>query len=298
MKKLIWILVLALTLSGCSLAVGSWGNDGLPLEDELVGMLVTLSIQQEDGTITDVWDENAAGMTPIHLFENRGKRLYAERYEKDGMPSFRFPEGCGLECYGFYVFPEDGEAYMDNVVSPELSDVLRTSHVGETGSTHNTEVTLHAKEGTKTVAYLNPVYYTAKGEVYALGNAPMGYDLATMDNCTASITQETSIRRGEGTVNGGTVSLGCKVEMPPVEYWIWERDAEGELVHKTSFLPQTLPEIYKPVPEAAYFELNWNLGGLIGREVYSKGVDTVMELLEPGRYDLLIVRYAQIEWEG
>ena len=92
MKKLIALLLAVLMLSGCSLALDPKNADGMVMEHELMGMFLTLTVDNGDGTITDIWDAEKAGMEPLHGFPMEGKRLYAQRVEQDGRVQYEFPE--------------------------------------------------------------------------------------------------------------------------------------------------------------------------------------------------------------
>ncbi len=283
MKKLIWILVLALTLSGCSLAAA--GGEGPSGTDTLVGMLVTLTRDGED-----VWDGEAAGMTAIHRFENEGKRLYAEAYEKDGMPSYRFPAGCGLACFEFPVEPEEGEDYMAYVTDPELSDVHRFYRVGE-GT--DTDATIYAPKNCGISAYLNPVYRTPDGEIYALGTSPMGADLGSMDGCSRTLRQE--VARDGTTTDDSSVTLRYEHISAGTAYRLLEMDADHALVRELTFAGSNAPEAHTPDARTAYILLETE----DSRQVYSRGDEEVrMGILTPGRFGLYQIAYTTIQWEG
>ena len=299
MKKLIALLLAVLMLSGCSLALDPKDAEGMVMEHELMGMFLTLTVDNGDGTITDIWDAETAGMEPLHAFPMEGKRLYAQRVEQDGRVQYEFPEGLGLSCFSFYVFSdEEGQSYRDAAVDPELGDCHRGTYVSD-GITSNTlEVTIYATEDSNVMVHMNPVYQTPEGEVYALGTAPGGWDAATMSGCNKTLTQETRIKMGEETVTGGTVKLCFEKVVLPECYIIIEMSADNTVLKTTEYAPEAMPERYVPSADAAYILLV-AAGEETIRSIYSPADESaVMDTFYPGEYGLCIKGYTKIEWEG
>lgn len=298
MKKLIALLLAACLLSGCSLALESLDGDGIVAEHELTGMFLTLTVNNGDGTITDIWDPEQAGMEPLHVFAMEGKKLYAERVEEDGRVSYEFPEGLGLSCFAYYVFSdEEGETYRADTTDPELTDCNRSMHVSN-GTTNTLEATIYATEDTNVALHMNPVYQTPEGEVYALGTAPGGWDAASMYGCSETLTQETRIKMGEEIVNGGTVKLTIERVILPETYIIIEMSGDNTVLKTTEYAPDAMPESYIPGKDAAYILLE-AAGEETVRNVYSPADESaVMDTFYPGAYGLCIKGYTRIEWEG
>lgn len=295
MKRLFAIILAVCLLSGCSLAqVGS----GEVTEHELTGMFLTLTVDNGDGTITDVWDAEKAGMEPLHVFAMEGEKLYAERVEKDDRVYYEFPEGLGLSCFCYYVFSdEEGETYRADTTDPELKDCHRSTHVSN-GTTNTLEATIYATADTNVSVHMNPVYQTPEGEVYALGTAPGGWDAASMYGCTKTLSQETKINMGSETVNGGTVKLTIERVILPDTYIIIEMSADNTVLKSTEYAPEAMPETYTPGPDTAYILLE-AAGEETVRTVYSPADQSaVMDVFTPGAYGLCIKGYTRIEWEG
>lgn len=290
MKKLLAIILTVLMLSGCSLAKP--GGDGIATEHELTGFLLTLDVGDQP-----VWNREATGMEPLHLFSMEGEKLYAERIEGE-RPRYEFPEDCGLQCFCYYVFSDqEGETYRADTTDPELADVRREVHVSD--GTHNyLEATIYATEDSNVSLYMNPVYQTPEGEVYALGTAPMGYEVASMYGCSQSLTQEMKIKMGEETVTGATVKLNIERVVLPKTYVIIEMSESNQPLRQTEYAPEAMPERYVPDADAAYILLE-TAGAETVRTVYSPDdMSAVMDTYYPGAYGLCIKGYTRIEWEG
>jgi len=295
MKRLFAIILAVCLLTGCSLAQEGSGE---VTEHELTGMFLTLTVDNGDGTVTDIWDPEKAGMEPLHLFESQGQKLYAERVEGDDRVRYEFPEGLGLSCFCYYVFSdEEGETYRADTTDPELKDCHRHTHVSD-GTTNTLEVTLYATDDTDVSVHMNPVYQTPEGAVYALGTAPGGWDAGSMYGCSKTLTQETKIQMGEETVNGGTVKLTIERAVLPEKYVILEMSGDNTVLKTTEFAPDAMPESYIPGPDAAYILLEAT-GEETVRTVYSPADESaVMDTFYPGSYGLCIKGYTRIEWEG
>lgn len=297
MKRRLLALLLsaAVLLTGCSLAQGT--AEGLPENDQLVGMLVALK-----GDGWELWDEEATGMDPLHTYQSEGKKLYAERIDGDPV-QYQFPEGCGLSCFTFLVpGSEEEEGYWADTVSPELSDVSKGLHVGD-GNSLEMEATLYVSDGLEDLAfsvYMNPVYYTPSGEVYALGTAPTGVGMGGDSlGASFSVSQETKITLSEEvTTRGGMVKLNIEPVHLPQTYVILEMSESNEVLAETVYTPEEMPETYVPSAETAYIILEAR-GEKTTRTVYSPADDSAaMDCYHPGQYGLCIKGYTTIEWEG
>lgn len=292
-KRILALLLAAVVLSGCSLAQGT--AEGLPENDQLVGMLVALKC---DGW--ELWDEEATGMDPLHTYQSEGKKLYAEKIDGDPV-GYQFPEGCGLSCFTFLVpETEPEESYWADTVSPELSDVFKGLHMGE-GASMEMEATVYVRDDLEfgeLTLYMNPVYYTPAGEVYALGTAPTGICADGLGG-SFSVTQETKIELAENvTTRGGTVKLNIQPVHLPQTYVILEMSESNEVLAQTEHAPEEMPETYVPSAETAYIILEAR-GERVTRTVYSPADDSAqMDCYCPGQYGLCIKGCTTIEWEG
>lgn len=284
MKKIAAILLVVCLMSGCTLA-----TDIMKGADELTGFLVTVSVKDGD-TIVDIWDEEATGMEIISNHNLKGQKLFAKRIEGNPVV-YEFPEGCGLSCFSYDVDTEDpGEAYRSNTISPEI-DVRLEYHVG-TSTAYRMDAVLYGTEDSNAIIAMNPVYQTPEGEVYVLSDEPLSYDVATMDGCSNSLSQESS----DG--NGCSVKLTIEHVVLPETYVIIEMDGNNQPLRQSEYVPEAMPETYTPGADAAYLILEARDGADTLRTVYSPGdAEVRMDTYYPGRYGLCIKGYTTIEWE-
>jgi hypothetical protein len=281
MKRIFALILAVCMLAGCSLA-----KPGKAGQDKLTGFFVTVSCRDGD-TMVDLWDEEATGMEMISNHYLAGQKLYARRIEGDPVV-YEFPEGCGLSCFSYDV--EEGRVpYRSNTISPEID-----AHLGFYAGTempYRMDAVVYGTRDSDAVICMNPVYQTPDGEVYVLSDKPMSYDVATMDGCSASISQT-----GE---DGCTATLTIRHVVLPENYIIIEMNEENQPLRQAEFAPGELPETYTPGADAAYLILEARAGEDTTRTVYSPGDEnTAMDTYRPGQYGLCIKGYTRIEWEG
>ena len=271
MKRIFALMLAVCMLAGCSLA-----KPGKSGQDKLTGFFVTVSCKDGD-TMVDLWDEEATGMEMISNHDLAGKKLYARRI--DGNPVvYEFPEGCGLSCFSYDV-EEGQEPYRSNTISPEID-----AHLGFYAGTempYRMDAVVYGTRDSDAVICMNPVYQTPDGEIYVLSDKPMSYDVATMDGCSASISQT-----GE---DGCTATLTIRHVVLPEKYVIIEMNEENQPLRQAEYVPGELPEIYTPGADAAYLILEARAGEGTTRTVYSPGDEsTAMDTYRPGPYGLCI----------
>ena len=280
MKRIFALLLAICMLSGCSLA-----KPGKSGQDKLTGFFVTVSHKDGD-TMRDHWDADATGMEMISNHDLAGQKLYARRIEGNPVV-YEFPEGCGLSCFSYDV--EEGRVpYRSNTISPEID-----AHLGFYAGTempYRMEATVYGTKDSDAVICMNPVYQTPDGEIYVLSDKPMSYDVATMDGCSASISQT-----GE---DGCTATLTIHQVVLPELYVVIEMDKNNQPLGRYEFTPETMPGNYFPGPETAYIILE-SVGEENVRSIYSPDDSiSVMNTYHPGAYGLCIKGYTTIFWEG
>jgi len=283
MKKICAIMLAVCLLAGCSLA-----KPGKSGADKLTGFFVTVSYKDGD-TMKDHWDTAATGMEMISNHNLAGQKLYAEFIGGDPAV-YRFPEGCGLSCFSYDVEKEGQEPYRSNTISPEID-----AHLGFYAGTdlpYRMDATVYGTKDTNAVICMNPVYQTPDGSVYILSDKPMSFDVATMDGCSNSITEQSEDY-------GCTATLTIRHVVLPEVYVITEMSENHEPLTQQSFTPGALPETYTPGPGADYLILEARAGEDTVRTAYSPGdEETAMDTYYPGEYGLCIKGYTQIDWEG
>lgn len=315
MKKRIFAVLLTVMIlmsTGCSLATGDTA-DGMPVNDQLVGMYITMSSETGDTGRIPVWDEEVMGMEPLHYFQSQGKKLYAQRIETpdttdDGVAdpqySWQFPGDCGLTFMTFYE-PDDSEygGFWNFVQDPEMASGKK--HISNTNERTSLELeaTIYVADTVELhelTLYLNPVYQTPEGEIYALGTAPMGSDASSMYGTSETISQQINTTMADGQkTSGGSVTLYIERAVLPERYVILEMDEDNQVLRTAEFTPEEMPEEFVPGEGTAYLILESRGAEKTVRTVYSPDDEgNVMDTFSPGRFGICIKGYTRINWEG
>ena len=314
MKRMIALLLICVMLTGCSLAQEGDREEEIMVSDQLIGMLITVDyFGTETGDIYEdlpVWNPESSGMAdPLHYASNVGKRLYAElvpeEYEVDGETytamNYVFPEGTGIPHMYFLVL-ENGERenYWATVDGPEISDNNRHIHVKDDRTSVELSGTIYVDaRATDLALYLNPVYQTPEGEVYALGTFPVGFHAVSMSGSPQTLSQKTETSIGDVKCFGGSVTLNIQAVNLPDRYVILEMDGDNNMICSTEYIPEEMPELYVPDSETAYLLLEAHHDKGITRTVYDRKDSTArIQSFMPGDYGILIQGYTAIEWEG
>ena len=291
MKKLIALILCLVLLTGCSLAVP--GKAGL---DELVGVFVTVS-REENGEKMEFWDEEAAGIGFISNYTLEGQKFWASRVEGDP-DSYAFAEGCGISCFVYDVYDENGESFRSNTCSPEM-DVRKMVYYAGDPSRYELEAVIYATADAKLWIQANPVYQTPDGDVYVLSDKPISYMVEGGAGFSSFHTQDAEVERDYTTYAGNMVKLTVEYVVLPEIYVVIEMDGDNQVLRQREFTPGEAPETYVPGEGTAYLILEARAGEDTTRTVYSPGdEDGNMDTYRIGEYGLCIKGYTAIEWEG
>lgn len=245
-----FLLLSAMLLGGCSLAVPDGGAD--KEEGRMVGAYIT----QEVISAEQFSDGNAPGYQD---------RLYAT-VEKNGSeePSdwnISFPGSEGIRFFAPYWNAPDGHNYRDNVADETIGErdfsVFESDEEESIGLAGTIYVLPHRKPKEQFHFYVNPVYQTPDGQLYALPGS--GYLLQTGreavegEQVVATLTGDTS-----QTVDGKTkskktnVTVRFEVMYRPVKITLCQMDMEHQIVKKQAYEPAKLPNQLRAHEKTAY----------------------------------------------
>lgn len=285
MKKLIALLLTLCVLAGCTLATDTQRGRG-----ELVGFFLTISRENPDGTETEIWDQEAAGMGYLSDYTRTGQKLWAKKIGKGKDTTYEFPAGCGLSSFRYDIYEDGGLSARTNTASPEIEAPV-IYHVGDPGMMEM-NATVYAPQGMNAVVCMNPVYQLGDGEIYALSDRPIGCVVDGEQGWTTYLNQESGDM-------GAKISVTVEYVILPETYVITEMDARNLPLRQAEFAPGELPECYTPGADAAYLLLEARAGENTTRTVYSPGDQIrAMDTYYPGAYGFCIKGYTKIDWEG
>lgn len=308
MNRRIFALMTAccMFLTGCQLAQEtSDGKENAQITDQIVGILVT--VESGEGP----HDEGA-----LHTFASVGRKLYAQLNQStykqaDGTEGttqeYAFPDGNGIVYMVYYVHPEQtgseepDSGYWSSTIDKEIDPRLRHFKTVNETSAVELEGTIYVEESAKDLAlYMNPVYQTPEGEVYALGTAPMGYLAATMDGCSARYSMSVREKENGEIVQSseGYVEMAISVIDLPDKYVVIQMDREHRMLGSSEYTPEKMPEEIIPEEACAYLILEChNSDGTVELSVYSPEDGYALDTFYPLDNGICVKGYTVIRWE-
>lgn len=291
-------------------------GNGQDLGDRLVGMLVTWEPLRYEG---GGWllEEQLTGMTEngfdqedtIHLGpENsdlQGNRLYAKKIVKkwndpvngeeyvnweyvfenvDGLSFFHYDVEDGIHSYG--------ASKVDHGFS-QVSEGLKVN--GDTSAqSHFLEGIIYfSSQGEKEYIYINPVYQSSQGEVYALpGDCyRLGVDgeLPLWFNTTVSLKEEVEDYASETKVK-------LAVMAPPEKVVVLQYGADQGLLGKQEFEPGTLPEEFDTLKGTQFIVVETIAEEGSSFELFQKG-DSFIGAFYATEQELCVRQDSQVNWK-
>ena len=264
------LLFFALSLlTGCQLARPELNGEAAE-KDRLIGVFVTtehLDLFDDEAYLNDHINTILAGKAPKHTnMEKYSGRLYASladrvlTNEKTGNTVIRQEYVFeGVEGFSFFAPTLSDEENGEKYVSTGADDAISNSHVavksGDAEEYHLTGTIYLNPDRGDGVCYLNPVYQSNDGRVYAVQGH--GYSLSGIQaegpNIKTTLSEESSV-----TVNGKkrsfrtTVELSVEMMYTPVGVCVVELNARDEVAARHDYAPGKLPETIVPQDDTAY----------------------------------------------
>lgn len=278
-----WILVLLALLmlvafSGCQLAREEEAGEA-PEADRLIGVFITLThldLFDFEGYLSDnlysfsggeIEMDGAAGAYQGRLYATREGREYA--FE-------------GVEGIAYFAprITDGGEHYIDNSADEAISDNRLALHQGDEEEKITMEGTVFVSVSAMEQAYyINPVYQSADGNVYATSGSGFLMDGMLGEGAAFAQTMEetTTVTENE-TSKSVSMSIHISIEsmLAPERIVLLQMDEESNIVARDVFAPGAVPEELAAHPDAAYMVLETHKTGTEGapvvtRELFVKG---------------------------
>ncbi|MGN0799904.1 MAG: hypothetical protein ACI4NU_05670 [Christensenellales bacterium] len=305
------------SFAGCQLARGEYGAQGNAERDRLIGAFLTqesLDLFDWEGYINDnagtlvggelvVSEENAAAyegclyatLTRETRTDDAGETYERVDYRFDGVEGIRF----------FCV--EEGDATYIMISDPGISGVRQA--ITDTGDAEriDLEAVLYvaAAAETETIAwYLNPVYQSADGSVYATagqgtslaGGMAEGASFSTAFDETKTITAD-----GASKERGASIKVSIEAKFPAERIRVLQMDAENAILAMKEYDAAALPEKIVPEPGAEYLIVETVKRDLAGEETISRALygreETKFITFCRGEGTTLFEWYTYLEWK-
>lgn len=281
-------LLMAASLAGCQLALEDMGDgDG---GERLIGVLVTtehLDLFDFEGYVNDNLKSFSGGSGgEIKMDGNTAQyqgRLYAE-YREEVLTSDETGEEITTGEYVFETvsgipyfaatYSSGAESYVGTNSDEAVSDGHIEVFYGDHEERISLESTIYVYPGfAGKVFYMNPVYQSADGSVYAMtGSGYManetwaeGEMYSQMFNEVTSITEN-----GESTTYTTKVKTSVVTMFVPEQIVVLQMDKDSNVVLRDAFEPENVPETLTTEPETAYILLETHKTDMEGNPVVTR----------------------------
>lgn len=276
-KHKTFILVLAavsvlFTLTGCQLAKEDMKEE--KTKDSLIGVFITdeyLDLFDMKGYLEDHMD--SFSNQPIQVEDNSGKykeRLYAvlkdteqldeETSEKRSIKEYAFEDIEGLFLIAPNMHSDKGDDYITSNFSEGVSDAHFGTYFGDEENKVTLDATIYLASGMNQKAqYVNPVYQSSDGSVYALS----GQGISVVDDTQSGggeISQKleeslTVTENGKSKKKTTIINLSIKNAQSPEKIAVILMDHNNCILSREEYEPGKLPKAITPNKKTDYIIL-------------------------------------------
>lgn len=305
-------VLLVISFCGCQLALKDAG--GSAGKDKLIGVFVTreyLDLFDMDGYLNDNLQNLSGG--EIHVEGNDEKyqgRLYAvlqeitltsDTGEKSTMQEYVFPGADGISYFAARVPAAEGrESYITSGSDEAISDGQLGLNYGDTEDKITLDGTIYLADLSGNYScYINPVYQSEDGSVYAVSGDGM-------EMCSGAGMSQTLEEKSTVTENGvsktviSSIKISIETLSPPEKIVLLQMDKDSTILSKAEYNPGELPDTLKPEPATAYILEETYAHDASGEEVVTRKLFSAQdETLSAfyARADGICVRqWTALEW--
>ena len=226
----------------------------------LIGLFITrepLDLFDYEQLLGDHWDTLARGGTVSEAEQAKYQgRLYATLTESgDGRKTYTFE---GVDGIGYFTpqITDSVGTYWSSRSDEAISDGSIHFDSTDEGDIITMEGTLYVSTRSGAgVFYLNPVYQSSTGEVYAVSGEGMSFGGDLMDGMAMSheLKEEQRATLGDSTtLAGSSVKITVCYQNAPEKVSILQFGADNELLMQTDYAPGDLPDRLTAQVGAAY----------------------------------------------
>ena len=282
MKKIVcMVLVCMMCFSGCSLAVEDAGEENAKPQDRLIGVFITtdyLDLFDMEAYLENHWDELDGAVIDGREYS---QRLYAtiDKHNStepiDWEITFEDMEGI---CFFDATFQNKGEEPFTMIIGgDEICDVI--SHLSVTDGVESVTLTgtLYAlAKGSEIQFYVNPVYQTDEGEIYAVTGH--GYHMSGElgGSTTVNIEEETTVTEDDVTQTyGGAVEITIEtIKQEPVRVRLQYMSEDFGVLQTEEYPAGEMPEKLAVIAgtSCVIVETQWE-DGSVTRELFEPEED-------------------------
>ena len=287
-------LIFAAGLCGFTLAQPDASENAQ--NDRMIGVLITteyLDLFDVEGYLSDNIGKMSGG--DITISDDNSKyqdRLYAtlkdkrltSEYSGEVVTTKEYVfEGVRGFPYFYYTITDGTETYNTASGNEAVSDGHTDISVTDEGESVTLDGTIYvASTGGNVTYYMNPVYQSSDGRVYAMSGSGMSFDGDSEGmTCSHTIDSSTTVtENGEKKTHSISVKTTISVMNPPRRVSVLQFDSDDAILSREEYLPGSLPETITPKQGCSYIILETiktspNQGETVSRTLYQMEDETL-----------------------
>lgn len=196
---------------------------------------------------------------------------------------------------GSYNSVSGGEALSDGHTSISTTD---------NGEDISLDATIYvAPTASHATFYMNPVYQSADGRVYAMSGSGISFsgDSSEGVNFSQSLDAATTVmENGETNTYSISVKINISVMYPPQRIFVLQFDSDGGILSRDEYLPGKLPETITPERGCSYIVMEAHKaspesGEVVARTLYQADDDT-LESFYLREDSICVKQYTALSW--
>lgn len=263
-------LLCLLTATGCQLAREQEGKEeqGAQDKDKFIGVFITYESLGLSQAESQYFDRETGGKADTGVLDE--ERLYAklkdksfideETGEESKTKEYVFDGVEGISFFSAMVYATDSsENYKMAVIDEAISEgSVKHMAVLEREFMTQLEGSIYfTPDKNDGVFYMNPVYQSADGQVYALSGLGDAYSAELIQGeahfSTFTLEEAITVKEdGKDVITGTSVSLSLDVVFKPEEIVFLEMDKNSAVLSRTQYAPGETPESLKLNGDTAY----------------------------------------------
>ena len=275
-------ILMAGTMGGCTLAISDAGTEGKG--DRLIGAFITteyLDLYDIEGYLNDHASSlvNNSSITLGNDSRYEGKLLAdVDKGDTDSIYEWKISFG-NME--GQYMLmpvsaDKNGEQYIGNLCSDGINEPYLHSNVSDDGEEQELSGTIfEIADGMEKIWYVNPVYQTKKGEIYAItgnGYSNGGHE-SEGSTMAASISGESTItENGKSQKEASKVTVQFTSMYKPVKTIICQMNDSNQILKCDEYQPTEVPDTLKVESDTAYIIVETKKETPTGKAVTSRSI--------------------------
>ena len=273
------IKMIAILLAACMLLAFGAGAAGILKTNDpaanneaarLIGVLITTEVLRNpnaDNTDDMVFYGSLEEAMAASVANDCVYAVLKESEDPNAPGEYVFEGVDGIPLMAPVYHGENGEIYHGSVSGEGLSDINVSFNVGDTGDTVKLEAAVYYTENSPVeIVYMNPVYETADGEVFAQQDTGVA--------CHAGMQMTTSLKDSytKTNLNGETetgeieIKLSIEAADEPKEYTLLQFGADDTLLSKETFAPDATPQTLTVPADTEYLVLKTVSTDALGKE--------------------------------